>query len=186
MKTFQFICNIIVLLGGVVGAVSAIAALIGKPIILFKKRKMTQQDKDRKALITNVSETILIQLSPKFEALTKTIDTLTQVQVEHNAQLEQLKAEMESQRKALQEQKETLDVMVLTTKDLLRDAILNIYNNNKRRRALTETERELVDELYRDYRAEHGNSYIEKKYKRMEHWELIPDEDEQQPLSPSP
>lgn len=60
MKTFQFICNIIVLLGGVVGAVSAIAALIGKPIILFKKRKMTQQDKDRKALITNVSETILI------------------------------------------------------------------------------------------------------------------------------
>lgn len=60
MKTFQFICNIIVLLGGVVGAVSAIAALIGKPIILFKKRKMAQQDKDRKALITNVSETILI------------------------------------------------------------------------------------------------------------------------------
>ena len=77
MKTFQFICNIIVLLGGVVGAVSAIAALIGKPIILFKKRKMAQQDKDRKALITNVSETILIHLSPKFEALTKTIDTLT-------------------------------------------------------------------------------------------------------------
>lgn len=77
MKTFQFICNIIVLLGGVVGAVSAIAALIGKPIILFKKKKMAQREKDRKALITNVSDTILIQLSPKFEALTKTIDTLT-------------------------------------------------------------------------------------------------------------
>lgn len=77
MKTVQLICNIIVLLGGVVGAVSAIAALIGKPITLFKKRKVAQRTKDRQTLITDVSETILLHLSPKFEALTKTIDTLT-------------------------------------------------------------------------------------------------------------
>lgn len=132
-----------------------------------------------------MSNAISIQLSPKFEGLTERIDLLSQAQGEHNAQLEQLKEEMESQRQTLQEQKATLDIMVVTTKDLLRKAILSIYNDNKHRHALTETERELVDELYRDYRAEHGNSYIEKKYKRMEHWELLPDEDEQQ-LPPSP
>lgn len=177
METFQLVCNIIVLIGGVAGAVAAIAALCGKPITFFKKKKAAQREKDREDL----SQTISIQLAPKFESLIKQISLLSQVQVEHNTTLEEMREEMEAQRKTLQEQKETLDIMVVTTKDLLRKAILNIYNDNKHHRTLTETERELVDELYRDYRREHGNSYIEKKYNRMKHWETLPDEDELPP-----
>ena len=39
MGTFNLVCNFIILIGGVVGAITAIAALCGKPIVFFKKRK---------------------------------------------------------------------------------------------------------------------------------------------------
>ena len=39
LQTFQIVCNIIILLGGVAAAITGILALIGKPFGFFKKRR---------------------------------------------------------------------------------------------------------------------------------------------------
>jgi uncharacterized protein YycO len=62
-----------------------------------------------------------------------------------------------------------------STKDILRQRIINIYNTYKVEGKIPQTIRENLDELYKDYTAQGGNSYITKYYKRMIQWEIIPD-----------
>ena len=38
---------------------------------------------------------------------------------------------------------------------------------------------ETIDELYKDYKSQEGNSYIDKYYKRMSNWEIDYTEDEE-------
>ena len=44
MITFQTICNLIVLIGAAVVAISNILKFFGKPVKLFKKKKQKQQE----------------------------------------------------------------------------------------------------------------------------------------------
>jgi hypothetical protein len=54
---------------------------------------------------------------------------------------------------------------------------MNIYHKNKAERAMTEYEREALDQYYKDYHALKGNSYIDKRMARMDKWQVIYDED---------
>ena len=74
-------------------------------------------------------------------------------------------------------QQEEIDILQDASRDMLRKEILNIYNTHKKDRTLTETTRELLDDLYQDYAAEKGNSYVSKIYERMVKWEVVPDEE---------
>jgi hypothetical protein len=55
--------------------------------------------------------------------------------------------------------------------------IMDIYHEYEDIRALPESVREQLDELYKDYKALGGNSYIDKRYARMQKWDTIPDHD---------
>ena len=50
---------------------------------------------------------------------------------------------------------------------------MTIYHDYKKERALPLQVREALNELYKDYKAEGGNSYIDKYYGRMASWETI-------------
>ena len=71
-----------------------------------------------------------------------------------------------------------INILQQSSKDLLRKEIIHIYDEHKKTRTLTETTRELLDDLYGDYKAEHGNHYIDKIYNRMIQWPVVPDEDD--------
>ena len=75
--------------------------------------------------------------------------------------------------------KQSSEISKLTVgiKNVQRQQIMMIYNENKHDRTLEETEKERLDELYRDYKNEGGNSFIDKYYARMCGWEVIPDEE---------
>jgi ATP-dependent Clp protease ATP-binding subunit ClpA len=73
----------------------------------------------------------------------------------------------------LQDQYEAL---VISAKDVLREKIMAVYHKNKHRRALEESEKEALDQYYKDYKAIKGNSYIDRYYGRMKNWEVIPDD----------
>lgn len=75
------------------------------------------------------------------------------------------------------EQEEIIGILEKSSRDILRKEIINIYHINKPIRQLTETTKEYLDDLYQDYKAEHGNHYIDKIYGRMCSWEIVPDED---------
>ena len=72
---------------------------------------------------------------------------------------------------------ETIDALVISAKDVLREKIMAIYHKNKYNRTLTEYEREALKQYYIDYKALNGNSYIDKRYNRMDKWKVIFDDD---------
>lgn len=51
-----------------------------------------------------------------------------------------------------------------------------IYHQYKKEKRFPIHVREALDELYRDYKSEGGNSYIDKYYKRMADWEEYEEE----------
>lgn len=68
-----------------------------------------------------------------------------------------------------------MEIMIKSGKDVLREKIMAIYHKHKKQRTLQQHEREALTEWYKDYKAMNGNSYIDKYYKRMETWLVIPD-----------
>ena len=55
---------------------------------------------------------------------------------------------------------------------------MDIYNKYKFDKRMPIYMREALNELYKDYKAEGGNSYIDKYYNRMKEWETYNDEGE--------
>lgn len=74
-------------------------------------------------------------------------------------------------------QSQEISKLTVGIKNIQRQQIMMIYNENKSTRTLEETERERLDELYRDYKSEGGNSFIDKYYARMCNWEVVSDEE---------
>ena len=71
----------------------------------------------------------------------------------------------------------TIEALVISAKDVLREKIMAIYHKNKYNRTMTEYEREALNQYYIDYKALNGNSYIDKRYARMNKWKVIFDDD---------
>lgn len=149
MEWLGIACDIVILIGGVAAAILSILKLLGKPIHFFKKSIAQDEARRTEELTKSITAAVSHKLMPD-------LDEIKQQNMEQN---------------------ETITVMLETTKDLLRKSIINIYNEHKYERCLTETDKEMLDDLYNDYRAEHGNSYIEKLYNRMSKWEIVPDEE---------
>ena len=62
---------------------------------------------------------------------------------------------------------------------MLRQRIMMIYHNYKTSKRITIYDREALDEAYKDYKAEGGNSYIDKYYNRTLSWETYYPDDEE-------
>ena len=52
-----------------------------------------------------------------------------------------------------------------------------IYHKGKKTKTLLLQEKEALTQYYIDYKAENGNSYIDKRYNRMNKWRIIYDDD---------
>lgn len=71
---------------------------------------------------------------------------------------------------------DTIEALKISAKDVLREKIMAIYHRNKYNRTMTEYEHEALTQYYKDYKALGGNSYIDKRYARMDKWQVIYDE----------
>ena len=145
MEILQQICNIIILIGGAVGAVVAISTLIGKPLKFIKKRHEKAEAIRREELAKDVEQ----KLAPRFDEISR-----------QNLEQERIIAILEK-----------------STRDILRKEIIHTYHKYKGVKQLTDTMRDYLDDLYKDYKAQNGNHYIDKIYARMCTWEVIPDDE---------
>jgi hypothetical protein len=68
------------------------------------------------------------------------------------------------------------EALAISAKDVLREKIVAMYENNKDRRKLRFFERLALTQYYKDYKKMGGNSYIDLIYGRMEHWETEEDD----------
>ena len=77
------------------------------------------------------------------------------------------------------EQSKQISLIHQSSKDMLRQRIMMIYHTCKASKRISIYDREALDEAYKDYKKEGGNSYIDKYYNRTLNWETYYPDDEE-------
>lgn len=174
----QDICNWIILLGAVTVAIINIFKFFGKPISFFKKKKDSEYHKTLKKSLDEIMPTYFEQhdLQIRDKYLKDRLNYLNEIK---NAVLKDTKDGLEEIRQLSVEQSKNLEKLNQSSKDILRQKIMLIYHQYKEYRKMPLFAKEALDELYKDYKAQGGNSYIDKYYSRMNNWEIDYTEDEE-------
>lgn len=163
------LCNWIVFIGGVCYAIERIYNFFAKPTAELRK-KAEEEEKTR--IIAVVKEIL-----PKYLE-DRDIKTRDKYKSDRENYLREIKAQVLKEVGAdIKENNETIEALRISARDVLREKIMAIYHKNKATRTLSEYEKEALVQYYKDYKALLGNSYIDKRYSRMEKWEVIYDEE---------
>ena len=174
---FQTLCNWIVLIGGVTLAITNILKFMGKPLELLHKKQEESYEKEGQHIELILKEALPdalyehdLQIRDKYKGdrqryLEDIKDTVLRDINDPLAEILNIQKEL----------KESIEKINCSTKDMLRQRIMRIYNRFKDEGKIPLTARENLDELYKDYTGLGGNSYITKYYKRMLLWEIVND-----------
>lgn len=145
--------------------------MLGKPIKLFKNRADENFEEKVIAVLHKVLPDIL--LSHDHETRIKYLaDRKQYLDDIKNEVVREISSKLDSV-DALSVQYKALEI---SAKDVLREKIVCMYENNKDARKLRHFERRALDQYYIDYKAMNGNSYIDIIYNRMITWEVEPDD----------
>lgn len=167
--TISELVDYIILLGALAGAIYKIYDFFAMPTSKLKQRAI-EREKER---IGTVLDEKLPQILYKHD-----LETKEKYKKDRQNYLNEIKAEILAEiGEDINTNTKTIDALVISAKDVLREKIMAIYHKNKYNRTLTEYEREALNQYYVDYKALEGNSYIDKRYKRMDKWKVIYDDD---------
>lgn len=147
--TLQIICNWIVLVGAVTVAVINIIKFFKAPTAFLKRKK---DEAFKKQLMENLEEILPILLEKQDEEIHELLQEIKEIDLKQSTKI---------------------DVLTQSTRDVLRQNIMRIYHKYKDTRQIPIYDKESLDELYKDYSSQNGNSYILKYYNRMCKWEVI-------------
>lgn len=165
MEHLEAICDWIILLAATGTAIYKLIEFVSKPTSKIKQRKKEQLKEALKEVVPPYIETYSKQIQPQCakqissQVLRSVQDDIKEIKAMNIKQTNQI------------------DNMNTSLKDILRQKIMTIYHTYRKYQALPISEREKLDEFYRDYKAQNGNSYIDKYYKRMGTWETLTDEE---------
>lgn len=167
--TIGELVDYIILGGALVGALYKIYEFFAKPTSKIKQRAINKEKERIGAVLDEKLPTILYNHDLK---------TREKYKNDRQNYLNEIKAEVLAEiGDEISTNTKTIDALVISAKDVLREKIMAIYHKNKYNRTLTEYEREALNQYYIDYKALHGNSYIDKRYNRMDKWKVIYDDD---------
>lgn len=167
------IVDYIILGGALVGAIYKIYEFFAKPTSKIKQHAINKE-KERIGVVLDE------KLEEKLPAILYNHDLETRDRYRSDRQnyLNEIKEEvMKEIGDDMKSNSETIEALVISARDVLREKIMAIYHKNKHSRTLTEYEREALNQYYVDYKALKGNSYIDKRYARMDKWCVIYDDD---------
>ena len=167
--TISELVDYIILLGALCAAIYKIYDFFATPTSKIKQRAQ-EKDKARiRAIINEIMPQILYEHDLK---------TREKYRDDRQNYLNEIKEEiLQEIGDNLSSNTKTIEALVISAKDVLREKIMAIYHKNKYNRTLTEYEREALNQYYVDYKALNGNSYIDKRYNRMNKWKVIYDDD---------
>ena len=168
----QDICNWVILLGAVAVAVINILKFFGKPVSFFKKKK----DKEYQQMLKKSLDEIIPNYFEQHDLETRDKylgDRMNYLKEIKKSVLEDIKNILEEIRKLSIEQSKNLEKLNQSSKDVLRQKIMTIYHQYKEYRKMPIFAKEALDELYKDYKSQGGNNYIDKYYNRMKNWHII-------------
>ena len=167
------IVDYIILGGGLVGAIYKIYDFFAKPTSKIKQRAINKERERIGAVLDEKLEEKLPKILYNHD-----LETRDKYKSDRWNYLNEIKAEvLKEVGDDIKSNSNTIEALVISTKDVLREKIMAIYHKNKHNRTLTEYEREALNQYYIDYKALKGNSYIDKRYNRMDKWNVIYDDD---------
>ncbi len=132
-------------IGTVCSCILGILSVCGKSLGFFKKIKEKEERKTEQHIVTKTTKAMDEKWTP----------ILTDI-------LEQDKI-----------QNERIDFLSRSQMDLLRHAILQIYDENKDKKILTRTQRAVLDKIYNEYISNGGNGEIHVTYDLMTDWKIV-------------
>lgn len=195
------ICDYIILVGAVVGAITVIWKFVlnsGKGIKKTVDRAAEEKEAELNAKIDERARQIaqpmidgaVRTLTASFEGLldkhlpnrllAHDLETRQKYLADRQRYLCEIKDEVVTVIKdkidAVDMHEDQMTVFTEVLKELLRERIMEIYRRNKHLRQLEEHERFELKQAYASYKSINGNSYIDGYYHTMEEWETLPDE----------
>ena len=144
------IISVITIIAGLCSAIMIIGSFFGKPISFLTKRSREKRE---------------AEAARRKEELVASLQSAVAPQL---AEIQRINEEQSSVIQTIQD----------SQVNILRHHILCIYRAGKETRTITESDKELLEDLYVNYTNLGGNHYITKKYERMENWTVIPDDSE--------
>lgn len=167
--TIGEIVDYIILGGALVGAIYKIYEFFAKPTSKIKQHAINKERGRIGAVLDEKLPAILYQHD---------LETRDKYKSDRQNYLNEIKEEVIKEiGDDIKSNSDTIDALVISARDVLREKIMTIYHKNKYNRTMTEYEREALNQYYVDYKALKGNSYIDKRYNRMDKWRVIYDDD---------
>lgn len=168
MTVSEFV-DYIILLGALCAAIYKIYDFFATPTSKIKQRAQEKEKMRIKAVVDEVMPQILHNHDLK---------TREKYKGDRQNYLNEIKQEILKEiGEDINSNSETINALVISARDVLREKIMAIYHKNKYNRSMTEYEREALNQYYVDYKKLGGNSYIDKRYSRMDKWRVIYDDD---------
>lgn len=170
--SLESVCDLIILFGTAYFMILKMIDSFAKPTSKLKKKRV---DKEKEKIKEALDEALPKYLeSHNIEIKEKFLNEIKEALREENKNdFEEIKEINKSQNEQLKYLKEMILKINNSSKDIMRQKIMAIYHANKKTKTLTIYDKESLDELYKDYKAQNGNSYIEKYYARMKKWKVI-------------
>lgn len=177
VTVFQFLFTTVPGLFATVAGIITSYMVIKKAVVSFKEKSDLKQKENFKEMLREILPEMLKEHD---------LETRNRYLNDRERYLQEIKDEvLKDTKDILTEIKElniaqskSIEVLTQSSKDVLRQRIMDIYYRGKDTRTLTIYDKEALDELYKDYKSERGNSYIDKYYSRMETWAIINDEEQ--------
>ena len=145
--------------------------MVGKPIKFIKKKTDREFEEKVEAIVRRMMPEILLDHDH---------ETRVKYLADRQKYLEDIKREVLGQIGNKLQSVDSLarqyTALEISAKDVLREKIVCMYENNKDTRKLRHFERRALDQYYKDYKAMGGNSYIDIIYERMCTWDVEPDD----------
>lgn len=168
MTVSEFV-DYIILLGALCAAIYKIYDFFATPTSKIKQRAREKEKMRIKAVVDEVMPQILHNHDLK---------TREKYKGDRQNYLNEIKQEILKEiGEDINSNSETINALVISARDVLREKIMAIYHKNKYNRSMTEYEREALNQYYVDYKKLGGNSYIDKRYSRMDKWRVVYDDD---------
>lgn len=179
--TLERICDFVILISAFLIAITNIYKFFRKPVVWGKKRK-EMADLERKERIKEVIEERMPEILEKHdkqfsEAQSKEREIAIQKAKEEA--YDDMRQVLEEIKQINLKQSEQIEIIQQGTKDMLRQRIMMIYHSCKHSGRISIYDKEALDEAYKDYKKQGGNSYIDKYYKRTLNWEVFYSNDEE-------
>lgn len=165
MEHLHTVCDWIILLAATGTAIYKLIDFVAKPTSKIKQKRKNNIKEALKEVVPEYIENYSKQIQPQ---CAKEIS---------NQVLGDIQEDIKEIKKMNIKQTNQIENMNTSLKDILRQKIMTIYHTYRKYQALPISEREKLDEFYKDYKAQNGNSYIDKYYKRMTAWDTLTDEE---------